>query len=68
MNLDELKKAAAMVGFTPEAFIKRKVELKHQHIALLADEIVRIRGEVDELMGMMVNYPLGNGDISAQSK
>jgi len=68
MNLEELRKAAAMVGFTTEAFIKRKVELKHQHIALLADEIVRIRGEVDELMGMMVNYPLGNGDISAQSK
>jgi len=66
MNLDELRKAAAMVGFTTEAFIKRKVELKHQHIALLADEIVRIRGEVDELMGMM---PLSQNDcISAVGK
>ena len=66
MNLEELRKAAAMVGFTTEAFIKRKVELKHQHIALLADEIVRIRGEVDELLGMLGDYPLGSDDISAQ--
>ena len=50
---ENLKRAADLLGMPVQDYLKRKVELQHQHIALLADEIGRIRGEVDELVGML---------------
>ena len=52
-NLYDLKRAAKMTGISVEDLIKRKIELKHQGIEVLADEIVRIQGEIDRLMGML---------------
>ena len=52
-NLNELKKAAGVLGMPVEDFIKRKIALKHQAKKLLAEEIVRLQVDIEELMGML---------------
>ena len=52
-TLDKLKRAAKMTGVPIEGLIKHRIELKHQAKEVLADEIVRIQGEIEELMGMV---------------
>jgi len=65
-NLNELKKAAGVLGMPVEDFIKRKIALKHQAKKLLAVDIVRLQVEIEELMGML---PLSqNNCISAVGK
>ena len=56
-TLNELKKAAGVIGMSVEAFIKRKITLDYQAKKLLAEEIERMQRDIEELMWLLDGAP-----------